>query len=92
MWSRLVCSQRKPAACRRVAARSGYWAKRRRAASASAGAVRSVISTPASGALTASGVPQTAVAMTGVPQAIASSSTFAIPSRLDARTSASAAL
>ena len=47
--------------------------------------------TPAAGTATTSGVPQTFVAATGVPQAMDSSNTFAQPSRLDASTTASAA-
>jgi len=54
--------------------------------------LRSAISTPAAAEVTTSGVPQTAEATTGVPQAMDSSSTLAQPSRLEARTSASAAL
>ena len=55
-------------------------------------ALRSLARMPAARQLTTSGVPQTGVATTGVPQAIASSSTFAQPSLLDASTSASLAL
>ena len=49
-------------------------------------------SSPASGAATTSGVPHTADASTGVPQAMASRSTLAQPSRDDARIRASAQL
>ena len=59
--------------------------------SAIALALRSTMMMPASGLATTSGLPQIGVAMAGVPQAIASSSTLAQPSRLEARISASAA-
>src|SRR6185437_1399655 len=52
--------------------------------------VRLSIRQPASGAATTSGLPQTFDAITGVPHAIASSSTLGQPSRLDANTRASA--
>ena len=55
-----------------------------------AAGVRSLNRAPASGAATTSGVPHTSEAATRVPQAIASSSTFAHPSRLEARISRSA--
>lgn len=55
-------------------------------------ASRCCINTPAVGVLTTSGVPQMLVAITGVPQAMASNSTLAQPSRLEHSVSASAAL
>ena len=76
---------------RRVAARSRGCVRSARTAPAKAGALRSLTTMPASIEVTISGTPPTSVAITGVPHAIASSSTLGQPSRLDARTSASAA-
>ena len=92
IWPCVVSSQLKHSAYARVAVRSGYRANRACTPAATPFAVRSDISTPAAGAATTSGVPQTFDATTGVPQAIASNSTFGQPSRLEASTSASAAL
>jgi hypothetical protein len=87
----VVSSQLNPSAYARVAVRAGKFAKRVRTAPAMPLGVFCSMSTPDAGVFTTSGFPQMLEAITGVPHAIASRSTFAQPSRLDARTRASAA-
>ena len=76
----------------RTFAREGYAANSSRVAAVNNASSRATARRPASGDATISGVPLTGVQTTGVPQAIASSNTFGQPSRLEASTSASAAL
>src|SRR5215470_17591673 len=91
-WPAVVSDQLNRSAYARVAPRWGGFVRTRETAFAIPNGVRSLNSTPATSDVTTSGVPETSVAATGVPQAIASSSTFAHPSRSDARISTSAAL
>src|SRR6185436_1331823 len=86
-----VGAQPNCSAWRRTASRSTCVERMRVHAAAMAAAERSVISSPATGALTTSPLPPTAVAMTGVPQARLSSSTLGMPSLFEASTVASAA-
>src|SRR6185369_114884 len=86
-----VGAQPNCSAWRRTASRSTCDERMRAHAAAMAAAERSAISSPATGALTTSPLPPTAVAMTGVPQARLSSRTLAIPSLVEASTVASAA-
>src|SRR5207248_9933913 len=90
-WPRVVSSQSKRSAWARVARRAGGLASSRRSAVAIGPGPTSSSTSPASGAEMASRLPQAGPATTGVPQAIASSITFAQPSRVEASTSASAA-
>ena len=85
----LVPAERLGIGARRRPRRRG--GQQRRTAAASPAGVFSAAIIPAAGACTTSALPGIGLATTGVPQAIASSSTLAQPSRLEASTSASAA-